>query len=181
MSVNSYPNSDLKQCIVSKLGRVHSAHTQGPGRAHTTPKSCTGRAGRRITAHWAPCRFVSSRAHACMQPPCRDTIFVSRYKTHVTHALGLVTCVARRVAHALGNIVARCYTPLRAGLAARMAMRAQALCRDTICCIVTQHQKWAVTHSSSPTHLFFIFIIFFSFVLLIVKPQNLFFFFQIFQ
>ena len=29
------PNSDPKQCTVTKLGCVHSAHTQKPGRAHT--------------------------------------------------------------------------------------------------------------------------------------------------
>ena len=29
------PNSDPKQCTVTKLGWVHSAHTQNPGRAHT--------------------------------------------------------------------------------------------------------------------------------------------------
>ena len=28
------PNSDPKQCIITKLGCVHSAHTQKPGRAH---------------------------------------------------------------------------------------------------------------------------------------------------
>ena len=28
------PNSDLKQCTVTKLGWVHSAHTQNQGRAH---------------------------------------------------------------------------------------------------------------------------------------------------
>ena len=33
--MNSYPNSDCKQCTESKLGWVHSAHTQNPGRAHT--------------------------------------------------------------------------------------------------------------------------------------------------
>ena len=33
--MNSDPNSDSKQCTESKLGWVHSAHTQNPGRAHT--------------------------------------------------------------------------------------------------------------------------------------------------
>ena len=33
--MNSYLNSDYKQCTESKLGWVHSAHTQNPGRAHT--------------------------------------------------------------------------------------------------------------------------------------------------
>ena len=31
MSMNNYP----KQCTVTKLGRVHNAHTQGPGCAHS--------------------------------------------------------------------------------------------------------------------------------------------------
>ena len=29
------PNSDPEQCTVTKLGLVHSVHTQNPGRAHT--------------------------------------------------------------------------------------------------------------------------------------------------
>ena len=36
-------NSDPKQCTVTKLGRVHSAHNQNPGRVHTAravPRSC---------------------------------------------------------------------------------------------------------------------------------------------
>ena len=33
--MNIYPNSDCKQCIESKLGWVHSAHTKNPGRSHT--------------------------------------------------------------------------------------------------------------------------------------------------
>ena len=46
------------------------------------------------------------------------------------------------------------------------------------CCIMTRVGKWAVAHpTSSPAHFFFSFI-FFSFVVLIVKPH---FFFQIFQ
>ena len=32
--MNSDPNSDSEQCTESKLGRVHSAHTHGPGCAH---------------------------------------------------------------------------------------------------------------------------------------------------
>ena len=34
--MNSDPNSDSKQCTDSKLGRVHSAHTHGPGCTHAT-------------------------------------------------------------------------------------------------------------------------------------------------
>ena len=33
--MNNDPNSDCKQCTESKLGWVHSAHTQNPSRAHT--------------------------------------------------------------------------------------------------------------------------------------------------
>ena len=38
--MNSDPNSDLKQCPKSKLSRVHSAPTHGPGCAHTAPRPC---------------------------------------------------------------------------------------------------------------------------------------------
>ena len=54
--MNSYPNSDCKQCTESKLGWVHSAHTQSPGRAHTA---------RAVPRSWAllraqrPCRAHS--------------------------------------------------------------------------------------------------------------------------
>ena len=33
--MNSYPNSDPKQSTITKLGCVHSVHTQNLGRAHT--------------------------------------------------------------------------------------------------------------------------------------------------
>ena len=58
MSMNSYLNSDWKQCTKSKLGWVHSAHTQSPGRAHTA---------RAVPKSWAllrvqrPCRAHSQR------------------------------------------------------------------------------------------------------------------------
>ena len=37
------PNSDPKQCTVTKLGCVHSAHTQKPGRESTLRAQCPGR------------------------------------------------------------------------------------------------------------------------------------------
>ena len=77
--MNSDPNSDYKQCIESKPGWVHSAHTQNPGRKHTAravPRSWAllraqqvgrarmrawSRAGmRRSRACWA----CAGRAHA---------------------------------------------------------------------------------------------------------------------
>ena len=104
-------------------------------------------------AHYAPCRAL----HA-----------VSRAARRVGR------CTSCRALHALSRATLASTLPLGP---ARLAMHTQALCRDTICCIVTQHQKWALAHSNSPTP-FFLFI-FFSFVLLTVKPQI--FFFQIFQ
>ena len=51
-----YPNSDPKQCIVTKLGWVHTAHTKKPGRTHT---------GRTVPRSWAMLRaHPTSRAHA---------------------------------------------------------------------------------------------------------------------
>ena len=65
--MNSYPNSDCKQCTESKLGWVHCAHTQNPGRTHTecaVPMSwALLRAQQACRAHVA--RVASSgRAHA---------------------------------------------------------------------------------------------------------------------
>ena len=63
--MNSYPNSDCKQCTESKLGWVHCEHTQNPGHAHTAravPKSWAllraqqagrARSQRRSRAYWA--------------------------------------------------------------------------------------------------------------------------------
>ena len=56
--MNSYPNSDCKQCTELKLGWVHSAHTQKPGIAHTVRSAqVVGAAAR--TADWSP----ACRAH----------------------------------------------------------------------------------------------------------------------
>ena len=56
--MNNDPSSDPKQCTVSKLGRVHSAHTQDPDCACIEPRprarralgAVSQRAGRRVTA-----------------------------------------------------------------------------------------------------------------------------------
>ena len=70
--MNSYPNSDCKQCTKSKLGWVHSAHTQNPSRAHTA---------RVVPMSWAllraqqACRARSQRrSRACWACTCRDTL-----------------------------------------------------------------------------------------------------------
>ena len=59
MFVNSVheqcPNSDPKQCTVTKLGWMHSAHTQNPGRTHTA---------RAVPMSWALlCAQQACRAH----------------------------------------------------------------------------------------------------------------------
>ena len=66
-----YPNSDPKQCTVTKLGWVHSAHTQNPGRAHTAHA---------VPMLWAllraqqSCRTRSQRrSHICWACTCHDT------------------------------------------------------------------------------------------------------------
>ena len=49
------PNNDPEQCIVTKLGWVHSVHTQNPGRAHTA---------RAVPMSWALLRAQQAcRAH----------------------------------------------------------------------------------------------------------------------
>ena len=65
------PNSDLKQYTVTKLGWVHSAHTQNPGRAHSA--NVLGAAARTSGLSHA-CRTRSQRrSRACWACTCRDT------------------------------------------------------------------------------------------------------------
>ena len=110
--MNSYPNSDCKQYTESKLGWVHNAHTQNPGRAHTAravPRSwalmrarqagrahvartaSTGRAhaGRALIAtrpgSLPPGRDLTSMSQHPRQPEsCRDIKSVSRH--HSEHS-----------------------------------------------------------------------------------------------
>ena len=91
--MNSYPNSDCKQCTESKLGRVHSAHTQNPCRARSQRGS---RAQRVQVARIAPrSRGQVATSFPCQPPsrsrhrfqvatswttnPCRDIKLVSRH------------------------------------------------------------------------------------------------------
>ena len=114
---------------------VRTPKTQAPARtvprlrAHCAQVACALRPSRalrcRVATGWAPYRSllgalscrVSARTRALLrrvtdhtQPPYRDMIFVSLYKTHVARAL-------------VGQCSAR-YAPLRTCLAARLAMRA---------------------------------------------------------
>ena len=78
------------------------------------------------------------RTHACCRSPlsagrlCRERCWPCR------------RALLRSPMPLLGRI-----TPLGA--------RPVLLCHDTICCIVTQHKKWAVAHSTSTAPLFFFF------------------------
>ena len=67
--MNSDPNSDSEQCTESKLGRVHSAHTHGPGCEHA---ACALHPGRSHSGCWAPCcdaRWAPCRS--ARWAPCR--------------------------------------------------------------------------------------------------------------
>ena len=82
--MNSYPNSDCKQCTESKLGWVHSAHTQNPGRersAHVVGAAtltaslsltCRARSQRRSCAQRAQVARIALRswAHVATSFPC---------------------------------------------------------------------------------------------------------------
>ena len=138
MSMNIDPNNDPKQSIVSKLGRVHSAHTQGPGSAMS------------LCAVSQCLSAVSPRALSCRvtTPPTATQKLYRDIKTHVARA-------ARRVAHAYPC------TP---------SPTSQALCHDTILLYRDQSWKMGSSLSSYLSCAFFFSFIFFSFVLLIVKP-----------
>ena len=66
-----YPNSDPKQCTVTKLGRVHSAHTMKPGRERTLRAQCPGRG--RCCAQQAGRTHSQRRSRACWACAGHDT------------------------------------------------------------------------------------------------------------
>ena len=91
------PNSDPKQCTVTKLGWVHSAHTQNPGCVHTVravPMSwALLRAQQACRAHVAS-SASAGRAHAGHAlvatrpgslPPGRDLTSMSRHQGSQNH------------------------------------------------------------------------------------------------
>ena len=115
--MNSDPNSDSEQCTESKLGRVHNAHTHGPGCAQTAralqcvvaragpyrgPLPCCvapvpGRvaACTRVLAHRVavPCRAQGWAVLYPFRPyrdtPCSQVALLSRYKNCIVTQLGL--------------------------------------------------------------------------------------------
>ena len=88
------PNSDPKQCTITKLGWVHSAHTQNPGRVCTLRAqcSCRGRccAHSKLIAHAASAgRAPAGRALLATRPgslpPGRDLTLMSRHQGSQNH------------------------------------------------------------------------------------------------
>ena len=179
-------------CVIACLLSCRRAHTRAIALCRSPPVAIqnlyrdveahaartahlVARAQRNVTTHTsALLRLIA----ACLIALCHDTKICI-----ATHPRGRAAC-------------ARCRSPLRAGRPCRSALlavlqlccappactrsivsrpgaRPALLCHDTICCIVTQHQKWAVAHPNS-TALFF-FTHFFSFVLLTAR-SNFFFF-----
>ena len=76
--MNSDLNSDCKQCIESKLGWVHSAHTQSPGRAHT---ACA------VPRSWALLRAqLTGRAHVALTASACHALAGVRWSRHAQAA-----------------------------------------------------------------------------------------------
>ena len=124
---------------------------------HRAPVPCT-RMQLVVWQRAGPCRRVVSRTHAApiaTQNLCHDT------KPHLART-------ACRVVQALLRVGWPCRTwpctrcCAQAGHVAPGHARSATLCHDTVCCIVTQHQKWAVAHSSFIFCTFFFSFIFFS-------------------
>ena len=127
--MNSDPNSDSEQCTKSKLGRVHSAHTHGPGCAHSAvswhalgcivaPSSAVSRL----------CSAVSCRCtYARVGSPCRsDAAFTLSHDTRNCIATqSLPHAVSRALPH-VSLLSAPCRRALRSSIAALVTM-----CRDT--------------------------------------------------
>ena len=114
------------------MGRVHSAYTHDPGRAHVARWAlCHGAPGVvswRPYCHVAEPPAISPRAHApchtVSTPPCRDTKIVSRRRSQCrTH------CTPCRVRTALRVTarIASCHSPSRCPLS-----RYKILYRDTL-------------------------------------------------
>ena len=76
------PNSDPKQCTVTKLGCVHSAHTQKPGRARSAQvvgaAARTANAGRALAGRVLVATLLGSLPQVATQNPGRDIKSMSR-------------------------------------------------------------------------------------------------------
>ena len=143
MFINSDKKNDPKQCTVSKLGRVHSVHTQNLSHTSTAPKLHA----RRTLSSWEPCRNAVSRTRCRVARCCA----VSQHKNRVT---------IQKPCHAHYYVVsrARCRLPLLAGQAVSfLGARLHPACRDTIHFVATKTGKWAVAHSSFISCTFFFF------------------------
>ena len=124
--MNSDPNSDCEQCTESKLGWVHSAHTQGPGCTHTTPRLCARRALGALS--WlivrsivAPFSRVAARTGSVTRCVTRRVVAPwSRYKICIATQIPAAR-TAHRVKHA-----ATCVAALLRRIAGRWAP-----CHDT--------------------------------------------------
>ena len=89
--MNSVQTVTPKQCTVTKLGRVHSAHTQNPGRAHTAcstqfvgaAASTAGRS-RACRAH-SQCMLRAGRDTSRQPTPGRDLTSMSRHQDSQSH------------------------------------------------------------------------------------------------
>ena len=90
-------NSDLKQCTITKLGWVHSAHTQNPGCARTArampmswvllraQQACRAHVARAASAGraHAGCALIATRSGSL--PPGRDLTSLSRHQGSQNH------------------------------------------------------------------------------------------------
>ena len=96
--MNSDPNSDCKQCIESKLGWVHSAHTQNSGRAHTVsvePRSwALLRAWKTSSVRMRLVKRAAAPAPVATQSPGRDTQF-QQARSRPASALPIETRLSR--------------------------------------------------------------------------------------
>ena len=78
------PNNDPKQCTVTKLGWVHSAHTQNPGRARSAHVvGAAARTASAVRAH-AGRALVATRLGSLS--PGRDLTSMSRHQGSQNHA-----------------------------------------------------------------------------------------------
>ena len=134
-------NSDCKQCTESKLGWVHSAHTQGPCCVGTAPRPrarcvlgvVSWRTGCSILAPLLPCRLASYLIATGTRALSRYVATpLSQYKNCIACTCALLLCVTACLTtpfhdtkfciatHSCGQAAqAHCSSPLRAGRSCR--------------------------------------------------------------
>ena len=165
MSIKYYPNNDPKQCTVSKLGRVYSAHTQVPACAHSAVSRALGAVSQRHVARTGPYRSAMSRVVAL----CRSVVSLPPIATQ--NCVTIQSHVAR--ASPYHNAVSRTATARPYALARSCAWP----CTPRPCLspynTMYRDQDWkmGIAHPSFLCTFLFSFI-FFSFVRLIGKPQK---------